>query len=127
MLKYLQPLIMVIVWVLTVISFKVIDWITDLIVSKTVYRKNGVKKKHRVRYLVSRFFGNKENVSGEVFDDIVIQWGISRDFLLFKKEMGTLSEKDKKFLNKWEGLWKGKRPKNSEEIYDDKTFSNDIL
>lgn len=60
MLKYLPPLIMVIVWVLTVISFKIIDWITDLIVSKTAFRKSGVKKKHRVRYLVSRFFGNKK-------------------------------------------------------------------
>ncbi len=115
MLEYLKPVIMIVVWVLTVISFKVIDWLTDLIVSKTASRKNGVKKKHRVRYLVSRFFGNKENVTGEIFDDIIIQWGISRDFLLFKKEMGTLSEKDKKFLNKWEGLWKGNMPKNSEE------------
>lgn len=127
MLEYFNPIIMIIVWILTVILFKVVDWITDKIVAKTIFRKGGVKKKHKVRYIVSRLFGNKENVSSEVFDDIIIQWGISRDFLLFKKEIGTLSDKERKFLNKWEGLWKGKLPKNSEELYDNKTFSNDIL
>jgi hypothetical protein len=127
MLKYLQPIIMIIIWVFTVILFKTIDWIGDKIVQKTAYKKAGIKKRHKVRYFVSRFFGNKENVSSEVFDDIVIQWGVSRDFLLFKKEIGTLTDKEKSFLKKWEGLWQGKKPKNSEELYDDKTFNNDVL
>lgn len=116
----LKTLFMLFIWILTLVSFKLIDWVSDLLWRKSRYKKDGIKPKHRVRTLVSMIFGNTEDMSSEVFDDFCIQWGVSRDFLVFKRQINSLSEKDKEFLRKWENIWKGKMPKNSKELYDDK-------
>ena len=117
-------ILMTVIWLTTLILFKVMDWFADWLVAKTSFRKNGIKPFHKVRYLVSLIFGNTKEVSGEVFDDFCIQWGVSRDLLLFKKEIGTLSRKEETFLSKWEKVWKGKRPKNSEELYEESNDKN---
>lgn len=123
----LKILFNAVVWIITLISFKIIDWITNALVKKTYKIKNGLKPNHRSRPLPLLFFGVKEqNITPDIFDSICIQWGISKDFYDFKKSINFLSKKEENYLNKWENIWKGKGCKPEDDI-NDKNSSEVIM
>lgn len=116
----------ILIWFITILVFKYIDWQTDYIVNIFYNDKlcidSGVKGKFKIIFI----FGNKlSHVTSEVFDDLVIQWGVSRDFLLFKRAMGTINTREKELLKKWETMQKGKTVKNSKGLYTYENFDYD--
>lgn len=118
--------IMTLIWFVAILLFKYIDWQTDYIVNrcynKDLKLNNGVKGKFKI----VNIFGNRHtHITSEVFDDLVIQWGVSRDFLLFKRAVGTINEREKELLAKWETMQKGKTIKNSEGLYTYENFDYD--
>lgn len=116
----------VFIWFIAILIFKYIDWQTDYIVSKHYKYKLGLTPEVKGKFKLTNLFGNKlTNITAEVFDDMVIQWGVSRDFLLFKRAMGTINNREKELLAKWETMQKGKTIKNSEGLYTYENFDYD--
>lgn len=114
------------IWVITILLFKYIDWQSDLLVSRFYKEDLKLNNENIGRFKIIRIFGNKHpHVTSEIFDDFVIQWGVSRDFLLFKRSIGTINEKEKELLAKWESMQKGKTIKNSEGLYTYENFDYD--
>lgn len=118
--------VIVFIWFITILIFKYIDWQTDYIVNRFYNDKLGITSKVKGKFKLISIFGNKlSHVTAEVFDDFVIQWGVSRDFLLFKRAMGTINNREKELLDKWETMQKGKAVKNSEGLYTYENFDYD--
>lgn len=114
------------IWVITILLFKYIDWQSDLLVSRFYKEDLKLNNENIGRFKIIRIFGNKHpHVTSEIFDDFVIQWGVSRDFLLFKRSIGTINEKEKELLAKWESMQNGKTIKNSEGLYTYENFDYD--
>lgn len=114
------------IWFITILIFKYIDWQADYIVSKFYGNKLGITPEVKGKFRLVNIFGNKLTyVTAEVFDDMVIQWGVSRDFLLFKHAMGTINSREKEILEKWETMQKGKAVKNSKGLYTYENFDYD--
>ena len=119
-------IVIVFIWFIAILIFKYIDWQTDYIVSKYHKDKLGIMPEVKGKFRLTNLFGNRLTyVTAEVFDDIVIQWGVSRDFLLFKRAMGTINNREKEILTKWETMQKGKTIKNSEGLYTYESFDYD--
>lgn len=119
-------IVIVFIWFITILIFKYIDWQTDYIVSKHYKDKLGIMPEVKGKFRLANLFGNRLTyVTAEVFDDMVIQWGVSRDFLLFKRAMGTINNREKELLTKWETMQKGKTIKNSEGLYTYENFDYD--
>lgn len=118
--------IMSLIWVITILLFKYIDWQSDLLVSRFYKDDLKLNNENIGKFKIIRIFGNRHShVTSEIFDDFVIQWGVSRDFLLFKRAVGTINEKEKELLAKWESMQKGKTIKNSEGLYTYENFDYD--
>ena len=118
--------VMTLIWFITILLFKYIDWQTDYIVNRFYDKNLKLNNEKKGKFKVVNIFGNRHtNITSEVFDDLVIQWGVSRDFLLFKRAVGTINEKEKELLAKWETMQKGKTVKNSEGLYTYENFDYD--
>lgn len=118
--------IMTLIWFITILLFKYIDWQTDYIVNRFYDKNLKLNNEKKGKFKVVNIFGNRHTyITSEVFDDLVIQWGVSRDFLLFKRAVGTINEKEKELLAKWETMQKGKTVKNSEGLYTYENFDYD--
>lgn len=118
--------IMTLIWFITILLFKYIDWQTDYLVNRFYDKNLKLNNEKKGKFKVVNIFGNRHtHITPEVFDDLVIQWGVSRDFLLFKRAVGTINEKEKELLTKWETMQKGKTVKNSEGLYTYENFDYD--
>lgn len=118
--------IMILIWCITILLFKYIDWQTDFLVNRFYNKDLKLNNEMKGKFKIVHLFGNRHtHITSEVFDDLVIQWGVSRDFLLFKRAVGTINEKEKELLTKWETMQKGKTIKNSEGLYTYENFDYD--
>jgi len=118
--------VMTLIWFITILLFKYIDWQTDYLVNRFYDKNLKLNNEKKGKFKVVSIFGNRHtHITSEVFDDLVIQWGVSRDFLLFKRAVGTINEKEKELLAKWETMQKGKTIKNSEGLYTYENFDYD--
>lgn len=118
--------VMTLIWFITILLFKYIDWQTDYLVNRFYDKNLKLNNEKKGKFKVVNIFGNRHTyITSEVFDDLVIQWGVSRDFLLFKRAVGTINEKEKELLAKWETMQKGKTIKNSEGLYTYENFDYD--
>ncbi len=102
-----------VIYLIITYLFKIIDEIVDILVNKTYSRKKGITN-HNGKSIMFSILGMApfEDISADFFDDIVVKWGVSRDFLLFKDAMGQSNNFEKKILKNWESIFNGEELDN---------------
>lgn len=102
-----------IIYLSITLVFKLIDHISDKIVSKTFKNKKGVSPHNGKSPLLSLLgITSFKDMSPEFFDEEVIRWGVSRDFLLFKDLIGQSNKIEKRKLDNWESVLNGEKLEN---------------